>query len=96
VGDLPPGHAADHPARPDHRQHPRLHPDDGRVRHPQILGYGRVYLIGNALVNEFLTARDWPGGAAKAVSLIILMLVAISFYLWFVNRGRKSRDVSIV
>ena len=25
---------------------------------PQILGYGRVYLIGNALVNEFLTARD--------------------------------------
>jgi spermidine/putrescine transport system permease protein len=63
---------------------------------PQILGYGRVYLIGNALVNEFLTARDWPGGAAKAVSLIILMLVAISFYLWFVNRGRKSRDVSIV
>jgi spermidine/putrescine transport system permease protein len=63
---------------------------------PQILGYGRVYLIGNALVNEFLTARDWPGGAAKAVSLIILMLVAISFYLWFVNRGRRSRDVSIV
>jgi spermidine/putrescine transport system permease protein len=63
---------------------------------PQILGYGRVYLIGNALVNEFLTARDWPGGAAKAVTLIILMLVAITFYLWFVNRGRRSRDVSIV
>jgi spermidine/putrescine transport system permease protein len=63
---------------------------------PQILGYGRVYLIGNALVNEFLTARDWPGGAAKAVSLIILMLVAITFYLWFVNRGRRGRDVSIV
>ena len=63
---------------------------------PQILGYGRVYLIGNALVNEFLTARDWPGGAAKAVTLIILMLVAISFYLWFVNRGRRGRDVSIV
>jgi spermidine/putrescine transport system permease protein len=63
---------------------------------PQILGYGRTYLIGNALVNEFLTARDWPGGAAKAVTLIIVMLVAISFYLWFVNRGRRDREVSIV
>jgi spermidine/putrescine transport system permease protein len=63
---------------------------------PQILGYGRVYLIGNALVNEFLTARDWPGGAAKAVTLIILMLVAITLYLWFVSRGRRGREVSIV
>ncbi len=63
---------------------------------PQILGYGRVYLIGNALVNEFLTARDWPGGAAKAVTLILIMLVAIGFYLWFVNKGRKERDVSVV
>jgi len=63
---------------------------------PQILGYGRVYLIGNALVNEFLTARDWPGGAAKAVVLIAVMLVAISVYLWFVNRGRRTREVSLV
>jgi spermidine/putrescine transport system permease protein len=63
---------------------------------PQILGYGRVYLIGNALVNEFLTARDWPGGAAKAVVLILVMMVAISVYLWFVNRGRRTREVSLV
>jgi spermidine/putrescine transport system permease protein len=63
---------------------------------PQILGYGRVYLIGNALVNEFLTARDWPGGAAKAVVLIGVMLIAISAYLWFVNRGRRTREVSLV
>ena len=62
-----------------------------------IAGYdGRVYLIGNALVNEFLTARDWPGGAAKAVVLIGVMLIAISLYLWFVNRGRRTRDVSLV
>jgi spermidine/putrescine transport system permease protein len=63
---------------------------------PQILGYGRVYLVGNALVNEFLTARDWPGGAAKAVVLIIVMMIAISVYLWFVNRGRRTREVSVV
>src|SRR5919108_434962 len=34
LGDLPPGHPADRPPRADHRQHPRVHPDDGRVRHP--------------------------------------------------------------
>jgi spermidine/putrescine transport system permease protein len=63
---------------------------------PQILGYGRVYLVGNALVNEFLTARDWPGGAAKAVVLIFVMMIAITVYLWFVNRGRQTREVSVV
>jgi spermidine/putrescine transport system permease protein len=63
---------------------------------PQILGYGRVYLVGNALVNEFLTARDWPGGAAKAVVLIAVMMIAISAYLWFVNRGRRTREVNLV
>ena len=34
LGDVPPGDAADRPARAGHRQHPRVHPDDGRVRHP--------------------------------------------------------------
>ena len=47
-------------------------------------------------MNEFLTARDWPGGAAKAVVLILVMLVAISVYLWFTNRGRRTREVSVV
>jgi spermidine/putrescine transport system permease protein len=47
-------------------------------------------------VNEFLTARDWPGGSAKAVVLIVVMLIAISVYLWFVNRGRRTREVSVV
>ena len=34
LGDLPPDHPAHRAARPRDRQHPRLHPDDGRVRHP--------------------------------------------------------------
>ena len=63
---------------------------------PQILGYGRTFLIGNALVLDFLAARNWPLGAAKAVVLIAIMLVTITVYLWFVNRGRQERDVSIL
>jgi len=63
---------------------------------PAILGYGRTFLIGNALVLDFLEARHWPAGSAKAVGLIAVMLVTISLYLWFVNRGRHSREVSVL
>jgi spermidine/putrescine transport system permease protein len=63
---------------------------------PQILGYGRTYLMGNALVTDFLEARNWPSGSARAVGLILIMFVTITAYLWFVNRGRKTREVSVL
>jgi spermidine/putrescine transport system permease protein len=63
---------------------------------PQILGYGRTFLIGNALVLDFLEARNWPLGSAKAVILIGIMLATISVYVWFVNRGRQAREVSVL
>ncbi len=63
---------------------------------PAILGYGRVFLVGNQLVLQFLEARNWPEGAARAVVLILIMLVSITFYLWFSYRGRKTREVSVL
>jgi len=63
---------------------------------PAILGYGRVFLVGNQLVLQFLEARNWPEGAARAVILIIIMLISVIFYLWFANRGRKTREVSVL
>lgn len=63
---------------------------------PAILGYGRVFLIGNQLVLQFLEARNWPEGAARAVILILIMLVSVIFYLWFANRGRRTREVSVL
>jgi spermidine/putrescine transport system permease protein len=63
---------------------------------PQILGYGQVFTIGNALFLRFLEARNWPAGAALGVLLILIMLITITLYLWFTNRGRATRDVSVV
>ena len=63
---------------------------------PQILGYGRTFLAGNALVDAFIQTRNWPFGSAMAVLLILVMLVTITFYVWFVNRGRQGRDVSVL
>jgi spermidine/putrescine transport system permease protein len=63
---------------------------------PQMLGLGRTYLMGNALVTDFLDSRNWPNGSARATLLILIMLVTISGYLWFVNRSRKDREVSVL
>ena len=63
---------------------------------PQILGYGRTFLVGNALVDAFIQTRNWPFGSAMAVLLILVMLITITFYVWFVNRGRQGREVSVL
>jgi spermidine/putrescine transport system permease protein len=63
---------------------------------PAILGYGRTFLAGNALVDAFIQTRNWPFGAAMAVGLIGVMLVTVSFYVWFMNRGNRGRDVSVL
>ena len=63
---------------------------------PNILGYGRVFTVGSALVLRFLEARDWPVGSAQAVVLVAIMLVSVTFYVWFINRGRRGRDVSML
>jgi spermidine/putrescine transport system permease protein len=63
---------------------------------PAILGYGRFYMMGNALVSSFLEARNWPAGAARAVGLIVVMMILVTFYLWFVNRGRRTREASVL
>ena len=63
---------------------------------PEILGYGRVFTIGNSLVLRFFDARNWPAGSAQAVGLILVMLISVTFYVWWTNRGRQVRDVSVL
>jgi spermidine/putrescine transport system permease protein len=63
---------------------------------PAILGRGKVFLIGNVLQLDFLSSRDWPAGSAKAVVLIAIMVVSVTFYVWFTQRGRRTRDVSVL
>jgi spermidine/putrescine transport system permease protein len=63
---------------------------------PEILGYGRVFTAGNSLVLRFFDARNWPAGSAQAVALIMVMLISVTFYVWFTNRGRQTRDVSVL
>ena len=51
---------------------------------PALLGGGKVFFIGNALVDLFLQSRNWPFGAAVSVAMVVVMLVTVVVYMRFV------------
>jgi spermidine/putrescine transport system permease protein len=63
---------------------------------PQFLGGGKVFFIGNALVDLFLQSRNWPFGAAVSVALVAIMFVTIFFYMRFVLGKSGTRRVALV
>jgi spermidine/putrescine transport system permease protein len=63
---------------------------------PALLGGGKVFFIGNALVDLFLQSRNWPFGAAVAMALVIIMFVIIYIYMRFVLRRSGARTTAMV
>jgi spermidine/putrescine transport system permease protein len=63
---------------------------------PQFLGGGKVYFIGNALVDLFLQSRNWPFGAAVSIALVIIMFLTMYFYMRFVLGKTDQRRVTMV
>ena len=63
---------------------------------PQFLGGGKVYFIGNALVDLFLQSRNWPFGAALSIALVFIMFITMYLYMRFVlSRGDQRRTVMV-
>ena len=56
-----------------------------------ILGGGKAMILGNLIKNQFLTARNWPFGAAISVFLIFITTVLISLYR---KMGGKMDELS--
>ena len=48
---------------------------------PDLLGGGRIVLVGNLVQNQFTTARDWPFGSAVSILLMALVTLAVWRYL---------------
>ncbi|MDB5524447.1 MAG: binding--dependent transport system inner rane component family protein [Rhizobium sp.] len=44
---------------------------------PALLGGGRFQMIGNLVYDQFLTANDWPFGAALGMALIAIMIILL-------------------
>ena len=44
---------------------------------PQLLGGGKSLLIAQAIVLEFETSQNWPGGAALSMVLLVIILAIL-------------------
>lgn len=62
---------------------------------PQLLGGGKVFFIGNALVDLFLQSRNWPFGSAIALTLVavVVIVLTVSMRLAFRIAGTKQVDL---
>ena len=57
---------------------------------PQILGGGRILFMGGLITSQFVSTRDWAFGSAAAVSLIVLLLLAITLYMRLGGRQAEN------
>jgi spermidine/putrescine transport system permease protein len=54
---------------------------------PALMGGAKVMLVGNTIEQQFLAARNWPFGAALAMLVLGIILVAMLAYAWRFGRG---------
>lgn len=59
---------------------------------PDLMGGSKAMYICNLIKNQFLTARDWPFGAAMSVLLILLTFLLINLYTRIAG-GKKGLEV---
>jgi spermidine/putrescine transport system permease protein len=61
---------------------------------PDLLGGGRIQMVGNLIYDQFLSARDWPFGAALSMILILIMMVLLFAQAFAVNRAQGRKETA--
>ncbi|MFZ4481268.1 MAG: ABC transporter permease [Rhodoferax sp.] len=56
---------------------------------PELLGGGKAMMIGNLVQSQFGASRNWPFGAALALVLVAVLLLAL--LLWWLVQRRMER-----
>jgi|RhiMetdeSRZDD1v2_1073273.scaffolds.fasta_scaffold316263_2 spermidine/putrescine transport system permease protein len=59
---------------------------------PDLLGGGRLQMVGNLIYDQFLTARDWPFGATLSMILIAVMMALLFLQALATNRAHGGRS----
>lgn len=59
---------------------------------PDLMGGAKTMLIGNVIRNQFLTARDWPFGAAASM---LLMLLTMAFTLYYTRKAGFGEELLV-
>ena len=65
-------------------------PSLGAYVTPRILGGGKNLMIGNLIELQFGQGKNWPLGAALAVTMLLIVLVALIFYMRISQRSDQS------
>lgn len=58
---------------------------------PALLGGGNFQMIGNLVYAQFLTANDWPFGAALSMFLIAIMMGLLTLQTFVTERASGAR-----
>lgn len=53
-----------------------------------LLGGSKIQFVGNAIRNQFITARNWPLGGALSILLILITLILV----WLYQKSGGSMD----
>jgi spermidine/putrescine transport system permease protein len=65
-------------------------PSLGAYVTPRVLGGGKNMMIGNFIELQFGQGRNWPLGAALSMTLLVIVTVALLFYVRAANRGTQT------
>ena len=65
-------------------------PSLGAYVTPRILGGGKNLMIGNLIELQFGQGKNWPLGAALAVTMLLIVLVALIFYMRISQRSDEK------
>jgi len=66
-------------------------PSLGMYYVPEMLGGGKVMLVGTLVKNQFLVTKNWPFGASLAILLILITLAM----MWIYTRVGKLDDLEV-
>jgi spermidine/putrescine transport system permease protein len=62
-------------------------PSLGAYVTPRVLGGGKNMMLGNLIELQFGQGRNWPLGAALAITLLVIVMVALLFYVRSAQRA---------
>jgi spermidine/putrescine transport system permease protein len=67
-------------------------PSLGAYVTPRVLGGGKNMMIGNFIELQFTQGRNWPLGAALSMTLLVIVTIALLFYVRASTRGATPHD----
>jgi spermidine/putrescine transport system permease protein len=69
-------------------------PSLGAYVTPDLLGGAKTIMIGNVIYSQFMSARDYPFGAAISIILMALMLAATLIYFRSTSEAEKREQTN--